>query len=74
MAYGAAKAGGQESLDKLQGERSSEHLCAQIKDVHVVIFDASMGRENIMDRPGTRTGNFVRGDSRSDAAAARQNT
>ena len=66
----AALKRGQESLDQFQGERRSDHLSAETKNVHVIIVDARMGRENIMDKPGTHTGYFVRGDSRSNAAAA----
>ena len=69
----AALKRGQESLDQFQGERRSDHLSAETKNVHVIIVDALMGRENIMDKPGTHTGNFVRGDSRSNAAAAERN-
>jgi len=73
MAYGAAKARGQESLDQFQGKRRSDHLSAETKDVHVIIFDPLMGRENILDKPGTRSGNFVRGNRRSKAAVAERN-
>jgi hypothetical protein len=41
---GATKPGGQKGFDQFQGERRPE-----AKDVHVVVFNALTGRENIMD-------------------------
>ena len=56
MAHRAAEASGQESLDEFQGERRSDRLSSQTEDIHVVIFNALMGGENVMDKPGTHAG------------------
>ena len=70
MALGAAEVSGQKGLDQLPGECRPDHFSTQTKDIHVVIFDALMSGEDIMDEPGTHAGNLVRGDGRSHAAAA----
>ena len=67
---GATEASGKKSLDQLQRERGPDHFSAQAKDVHVVILDALMGGEDVMDEAGTHAGDFVSGDGRSHAAAA----
>jgi len=70
VAYGTTEVSGQKGLDQFPGKRRPDHFSAQTKDIHVVIFDALVGGENIMDEPGTHTGNFVRCDGCSHAAAA----
>ena len=74
MALGAAEVSGQKGLDQFPGERRPDHFSTQTKDIHVVIFDALMGGEDIMDEPGTHAGNLVRGDGRSHAAAAERHS
>ena len=71
---GAAEVSGQKGLDQFPGERRTDHFSTQTKDIHVVIFDALMGGENIMDEPSTHAGNFVRGDGCSHAAAAERDS
>jgi hypothetical protein len=66
----AAEVSGQKGFDQFPGKRRPDHFAPQTKDIHVVILDALMGGENIVDEPGTHTGNFVRRDGRSHAAAA----
>jgi hypothetical protein len=73
MAYGAAETSDQESLDQFQGKRRTDHLSSQTEDIHIVIFNALMGEENVMDKLGTYAGNFVRGNSRSNSATAERN-
>jgi hypothetical protein len=34
-------------------ERRSDHFPSEAEDIHIVIFDALMSGENIMDEPGT---------------------
>jgi hypothetical protein len=60
---------GQKGLDQFPGEPRPDHFSAQTEDIHVVIFDALMSGENIMNEPGTHTRNFVRSDGRTHAAA-----
>jgi hypothetical protein len=60
---------GQKGLDQFPGERRPDDFSAQTEDIHVVIFDALMSGENIMDEPGTHARNFVRCDGRTHAAA-----
>ena len=74
MALGAAEVSGEKGLDQFQSEGRPDHFSAQTKYIHVVIFDALVSGENIMDEPGTNTGNFVHGDGRSHAAAAERHS
>jgi len=74
VALGAAEMSGKTSLDQFQSESGSDHFSTQTKDIHVVIFDALMGGENIMDEPSTDAGDFVRSDGRSHATAAERHS
>ena len=74
VALGTTEVSRQKSLDQFPGQRGPDHFSTQTKDIHVVIFDALMGGENIMDEPGPHTGNLVRGDGRSHAAAAERHS
>jgi hypothetical protein len=68
----SAEAGGKKSLDELQRERRSDHLSAETKDIHVVVFDALTGRKHVMDQSGADPRDLIRGDRGSDAAAAQR--
>ena len=65
MACGAAEVRAQKGLDQFQSQCGSNHLSAQTNDIHVVVFDALTGGEDVMDEPGPHAGDFVRGDGRS---------
>jgi hypothetical protein len=64
----------QKSLDQLQRERGANDFTAQTKNVHVVVFNALMSGENIMDEGGAHARNLVRGDGCANAAAAESHT
>lgn len=53
----------QKALDKLACECRADHLSAKTTDVHIVIFDALMRGENIMNEGGTYAGDV--GSSRT---------
>jgi len=72
VSLGPAEASGQKSFDQLQGERRSDHLSAETKDIHVVVFDALTGKKVIMDLSGAHPRNLVRGDGGTNAAAAQR--
>jgi hypothetical protein len=65
---------GQKGLDQFPGERRPDHFSTQTKDIHVVIFDALVGGENIMNKPSTHTMDFVRSDGCTHAAAAKRDS
>ncbi len=56
------------------GRRGPDHLSIQRKYIHVIIFDALMGGEDVADAPGTRAGDLVRGDGCLHAAAANRHS
>ena len=70
MAFGPAEAGGHESLYEFPGECGPDNFSTQTNDIHVVIFDALTGGEDIMDERGAHAWNLVRRDGRSYSAAA----
>jgi hypothetical protein len=72
MPRGAAEAGGKKSLNELQRERRSDHLSAETKDIHVVVFDALTGRKHVMDQSGAHPRDLIRGDRGANAAAAQR--
>jgi hypothetical protein len=70
VAWSATEVSSQKCLDQLPGQGRSDNLSSQTKDIHVVVFDALAGGENILDKPCTHTENFVRSDGRTHAASA----
>ncbi len=74
VAGSAAEVSRQEGLDELPRERDPEHFSTETTDVHVVIFDALVGTKDMVDESGTHAGNLVRGNGRSDTAAADRHT
>jgi hypothetical protein len=56
VAQSAAEASVQKCLDQFQGERSLNHFPTQSKDVLIVILDALMCGEHIMDEPARPPG------------------
>ena len=74
MAWSAAESSVKKGFDQFPGERSPDHFSAETKDVHVVIFYTLMGRENIVDKCGAHTENFICGDGCSYTAAAERHS
>jgi hypothetical protein len=71
---GSAEPGFQKSLDQFPRECGPDHLSAQTKDIHVVVFNALVSREHVMDEACAHTGNFVGADGGPHAAAAERNS
>jgi hypothetical protein len=69
VAGGVAEMCGQEGLDQLPGERRTDDLSTQTKNIHVVVFDALASREDIVDEPGADTVDFVGGNGCAHSAA-----
>jgi hypothetical protein len=70
VACGAAESSFQKRLDQLPGERGPDHLATQTKDIHIVVFNALVSGEHVMDEPCAHTGNFVGADGSPHATAA----
>jgi hypothetical protein len=56
MAWGAAEVCGQKGLKQFQSQCGSNHLSAQTNYVHIVVFDALTGGEDVTDEPGPQLG------------------
>ena len=72
VARSAVELSGQKGLDQFPCECCPNHFSSQTEDIHIVIFDALMSGENIMDEPGTHSRNFIRGDGRTHTAATQR--
>jgi len=74
VAWSAAEASREKCANQLPGQRWADYFPSQTENIHVVIFDALVGGENIMDKPCANTGNFVRNDGGTHAAAAERDS
>jgi hypothetical protein len=54
---GLAELGGQKRLDEIPGHRRSHGSSAHAKDVHVIVLDALLGREMVVDKSTVVGGN-----------------
>jgi|GEM_PF-7034784 len=70
VAWGTTEASAKKCFDQFPGQREPDHLSTEAKYIHVVVFHALVGRENIMDEPCTYTRNLVSAYRRPHAAAA----
>jgi len=70
MPLGLTELGGQERLDEIPGHRRSHGSSTHAKDVHVIVLDALLGREMVVDQTGADTLDLVGAHRRADAAAA----
>lgn len=59
MPLGLAEFGGQERLDEIPGHRRSHRSSAHAKDVHVIVLDALLGREMVVNQAGADTLDLV---------------
>ena len=55
MARGLAESGGQESLHEIPGHFRADRTSAHAEDIHVIILDALLGGEMIVDETGANT-------------------
>jgi hypothetical protein len=74
VAWSAAEVSGEKCTDQFPGQRWSDYFPPQTENIHVVVFDALVGGEYIVDKPCAHTGNFVRSDGRTHAAAAERDS
>jgi hypothetical protein len=72
VANGTAEASLQKCLNQFPCQRWPDHLPTKTKDIHVVVFNALVSREHVMDEPGAHTGNFVGADGCAHATAAKR--
>jgi hypothetical protein len=66
----AAEASLQERLNQFPGQCRPDYLPAERKDIHVVVLNALVSGEHVMDEPSAHTGNLVGADGGTHAAAA----
>jgi hypothetical protein len=66
----SAKASLQERLNQLPGQRWSDHLPAERKDIHVVVLNPLVSGEHVVDEASARASNFVGADGCAHATAA----
>src|SRR4029450_9321409 len=62
--------GGQEGIDQVPGDARAHRAAAHTEDVHVIVLDALLRREVVVDEPGPGARDLVRADRRAHAAAA----
>jgi hypothetical protein len=74
VAYGAAESSSQKRLDQFPSERGPDHFATQTKDIHVVVFNALVGREHVMDEACPHAGNLVGADGCPYATAAERHS
>ena len=74
MACRTAEVCGQEGLHQLPGERRTDDLSSQAKNIHIVVFHALASREDIMDEPGAHSGNLVGGNGCAHSTATQSDT
>ncbi len=70
MTLGAGELRGQERLDEFFGEEGADDASAQAENVHVVVFNALVSRESVMDQSCPDAGDLVGGNRGTHAAAA----
>ena len=70
MPLGLTELGGQERLHEIPGHRRSNGSSTHTKNVHVIVLDALLGREMVVDQTGADTLDLVGAHRRPDAAAA----
>jgi hypothetical protein len=70
VALRAAEASFEKCLNQLPGQCWPYHLSAERKDIHVVVLNALVSGEDIMDEPSAYTSNFIGADGCAYAAAA----
>jgi len=70
MALGLTIPGCQKRPDEIPGNGGAHRPAAHTNDVHVVVFDALLGGEVVVDQCRADSRNFVGADTRSYAAAA----
>jgi hypothetical protein len=67
---GAAEPSFEKCLDQLPRQRGPDHFSTQTKNIHVVVFNALVGGEHIVDESSSRARNFVRCNGCAHSASA----
>jgi hypothetical protein len=70
VAFRAAEASLEKCLNQLPGQCRPDHLPAERKDIHVVVLNALVSGEDIMDEPSAYASYFIGADGCAYAAAA----
>jgi len=70
VALCAAEASLEKCLNQLPGQCWPNHLSAQRKDIHVVVLNSLVSREDIVDKPSAHSSYFIGADGCAYAAAA----
>jgi hypothetical protein len=70
MANLTAEASLQEHLNQFPGQRGPNHLTAERKDVHVIVFDSLVSGEHVVDEPSPHASNLVGADGCSHSTTA----
>ena len=70
MPLGLAELGGEERLDEIPGDGGSDRPSAHAEDVEVIVLDALLRGEMVVDERRADAGDLVGADRRADAAAA----
>src|SRR5215831_5246924 len=70
MARCPAELRGEKRLDEVPGYFRANRASAHTDDLHIIVLDALLGREMIVDETGVNAFNLVGAHRRADAAAA----
>src|SRR5215475_2704140 len=74
VSFGLTVLSRQKRLDEVPSHGRSYRPAAHAKDVHMIVLDALLGREVVMDQCGTDAVNLVGAHRRTDTAAADRHT
>ena len=66
--------GGQEGVERVEGDDGPSHAAAEADDVGVVVLAGQRGRGHVVDHGGPDAGDLVGGDGDADAGAAGADT
>ena len=67
---GLTEFGGEEGLDEIPGDGRPDGPATHAEDVEVIVLDALLGGEMVVDEGGADTGDLVGADRRADTAPA----
>ena len=70
MPLGLTELGGEKGLDEIPGDGGSDRPSAHAQDVEVIVLDALLRREVVVDERRADARDLVGADRRADAAAA----
>jgi hypothetical protein len=74
VTLGITEMGTQKSFNQLPCKRGANYLSSEAEDIHVVIFDALVGGEHVVNQSCSNAWDFVCCDRRTDAAPAERDS